>query len=850
MEAEQKQVGAKAVHLPPTLDAAESSPTKKPRLDGAKPKSKKEKHKHKHKNKDHHHHHHHKHSGSEPKPVKPVGGSRPNGKVSSSVKKEPVTPVKRKPMISESDDDDDMIPPAVSRVQAPKEAPAVVAVAQMTPPTFRRPHPLPVKEEVDRSTADPKPKVLPMVKRESSADENGGPIAKKKSQPAPTVKAKEEPATASPSKPPSARKRKKSPSDSNGEDGDFTPKKSKVASKSKATPTPKAKAKATPTSEKKEAKSPRATGKKATPKSTEASPQKGGGRKKKEEPQEVWKWWLEDKHPEGVKWVTLEHKGPYFAPPYERLPRGVQLVYNGEPMELSETAEEAAGFFAKMLDHDYTKKDIFCDNFFADWRKEMTRGEASRITDFQKCDFTQIHEYYKERSEARKAMSKEEKKKLKEENDRIAEEYGWAVVDSHRQKIGNFKTEPPGLFRGRGDHPKQGRIKRRIEAEDVTINIGKGVPVPEPPEGHQWKVVQHDNKVTWLASWTENIQGAIKYVMLNPTSKIKGEKDWQKYETSRKLKTKVDDLRSQYMEDWKSKEMKVRQIGVAMYFIDKLALRAGNEKDSDETADTVGCCSLRVEHITLHEELDGKEFVVEFDFLGKDSIRYYNRVPVDKQAFKNLKLFVKDKQPSDDLFDRLTTTVLNKYLQEQMEGLTAKVFRTFNASITLQEQLEELTVDEESVPSKILSYNRANRAVAILCNHQRAPPKTFDQQLSNLQAKVSAKEETILEVKAEVKALKKEAKASRDPKVVKKLESKKKRLGQLEEQLQKLEVQATDKEENKEIALGTSKLNYLDPRISVAWCRKWDVPIEKIYNKTQREKFAWAIDMADEDFVF
>ena len=34
-------------------------------------------------------------------------------------------------------------------------------------------------------------------------------------------------------------------------------------------------------------------------------------------------------------------------------------------------------------------------------------------------------------------------------------------------------------------------------------------------------------------------------------------------------------------------------------------LRAGNEKDEDQ-ADTVGCCSLRVEHITLHEEKDGK----------------------------------------------------------------------------------------------------------------------------------------------------------------------------------------------------------------------------------------------------
>lgn len=49
------------------------------------------------------------------------------------------------------------------------------------------------------------------------------------------------------------------------------------------------------------------------------------------------------------------------------------------------------------------------------------------------------------------------------------------------------------------------------------------------------------------------------------------------------------------------------------------------------------------------------------------------------------------------------------------------------------------------------------------------------------------------------------------------LERKKTQVERLEEQLAKLEMNATDKEENKEIALGTSKLNYLDPRISVAW---------------------------------
>ena len=83
-----------------------------------------------------------------------------------------------------------------------------------------------------------------------------------------------------------------------------------------------------------------------------------------------------------------------------------------------------------------------------------------------------------------------------------------------------------------------------------------------------------------------------------------------------------------------------------------MALRAGNEKDEDQ-ADTVGCCSLRTEHIKMHEEYDGKEFVVEFDFLGKDSIRYYNRVEVEKRVFKNLQLFMENKQDGDDLFDRL-----------------------------------------------------------------------------------------------------------------------------------------------------------------------------------------------------
>jgi hypothetical protein len=48
------------------------------------------------------------------------------------------------------------------------------------------------------------------------------------------------------------------------------------------------------------------------------------------------------------------------------------------------------------------------------------------------------------------------------------------------------------------------------------------------------------------------------------------------------------------------------QMAVAVYFLDKLALRAGHEKDDDE-ADTVGCCTLKVswgsrEHSSLKQK--------------------------------------------------------------------------------------------------------------------------------------------------------------------------------------------------------------------------------------------------------
>ena len=52
-----------------------------------------------------------------------------------------------------------------------------------------------------------------------------------------------------------------------------------------------------------------------------------------------------------------------------------------------------------------------------------------------------------------------------------------------------------------------------------------------------------------------------------------------------------------------------------------------------------------------------------------------------------------------------------------------------------------------------------------------------------------------------------------------------------------------NKDDNKNIALGTSKINYMDPRITISWCKNMEVPIEKIFPKTLRSKFAWAMSI-------
>ncbi|KAI4953858.1 hypothetical protein J4E91_002706 [Alternaria rosae] len=681
---------------------------------------------------------------------------------------------------------------------------------------------------------------------------------------------------------------------------------------------------------------------KAKPVAAAAPAKKGKGKVKKEETEqdeeaedeeEEYRWWEDPGKSDGTKkWDTLEHAGVVFPPEYEPLPKHVKLVYDGVPVTLHKDAEEVATFYGSMLNSTHNiENPTFNKNFFEDFTKVLDKtghgkdkdGNTVKIKKFEKCDFKPIFEWFDAERAKKKALSQAEKKALKAEKEAAEAQYMYCLWDGRKQKVGNFRVEPPGLFRGRGEHPKTGRVKERVMPEQITINIGENAKVPEPPAGHKWKAVKHDHEGTWLAMWQENINSAYKYVMLAANSDIKGQSDFKKFEKARELKKHIDRIRKDYRKDLNSKMMADRQRATAIYLIDQFALRAGNEKGEDE-ADTVGCCSLKFQHITLKPP----ETVI-FDFLGKDSIRFYDEVKVDPQVFKNLKLFKKEpKTTGDDIFDRLTTSGLNKHLTSYMPGLTAKVFRTYNASYTMARLLKEMKATG-TIQEKVKAYNDANREVAILCNHKRTVaashatsiekmneringlryqvwrtkmmmidvdpkikkkkgaefferPEDLDMEwvkqhqeaeIEEMRQKITKKFEKeneklkadgekemkpkeleermdkVNELAAKYKKENKTGKVEAEGKgpTVEKLEA---NIDKLNQRIENMKIQMEDKEGNKEVALGTSKINYIDPRLTVVFSKKFDVPIEKFFSKTLREKFDWAIKSVDETWEF
>jgi len=547
----------------------------------------------------------------------------------------------------------------------------------------------------------------------------------------------------------------------------------------------------------------------------------------------LFTYWLYKQFGGDKKWKTLQHNGVLFPPEY--VPHNVPIKYNGTSIKLTPEMEEIATMYTKYLDSEYIKNPKFNKNFWSDWKKML--GKDHVIQSLEKCDFSLIREYLNENKEKNKNMSKEEKEKIKSERELIEKKYKTANIDGNVQPVGNFRVEPPGIFIGRGNHPLIGHIKKRIYPEDITINIGDEHVLPAPTDSngkqHKWKKIVHNKDVEWLASWDDSITGKVKYVWLGAESEMKNKNDRDKFDLARKLKKHIKQIREENAKNLNSSDLKLRQTATALYFIDVFALRVGNEKNKDE-ADTVGVTSLRCEHINLLG--DNK---IKLDFLGKDSVRYLNKAQVDEKVYINLNDFMNGKTKHDELFDLVIPNDLNKYLQSFMPKLSAKVFRTYNASQLFYSELKKIKNKYADHAGKKLStmqieilvdeFNKANAKVATLCNHQKNVSKTFKEGMEKIKKQIK-------ETKDKLNFLVQNKKSSES-------------IFKLKDKLKKLIIKKNLKKETKNISLGTSKINYIDPRITISYMKTYNIDPNKILSKSLQQKFAWALE-TDSSFKF
>ena len=524
------------------------------------------------------------------------------------------------------------------------------------------------------------------------------------------------------------------------------------------------------------------------------------------------------KMPKGYYWMTLQHNGPYFTwiqEPYEA--HGAPIRYAGKDYKLTPPEEEVANFWAKRITTDETSRDqwtkdaVFRKNFWRDFKKYLTPEHKKVFKDFNKLDFEKIRKKLIQMKENETAAEKRKKKKKSAER---KYEYGFAIINGIKEPIGNFTIEPASLFLGRGKNKIRGSIKRHITPNEVTINIGKDARAPTPPKGYKWKKVVHDHKARWLMKWKDSLTGSMKYVYMSAEGQFKSASDAAKFEKSRKLNRYIDDVRRGYQKSINSSDMTKRQLGTVMYLIDHYGLRVGGAND-DSTADTFGASTLLVGHTKLIPPNK-----IHLNFLGKDSIEYDKIMEVTPEVYRNIKDFLRGKSKKSDLFDRINACDINNYLKSFDKDLSAKVFRTRLGSHLMYNALKKVKIPKSANQSqKKFAFDKANVEIAKALNHQKSVAK-------GAEATLKKYKQQLKDWKEELKIKKKGNRSTKS----------------LEERIRKKKAAIELKEVGKTISTTTSKQNYIDPRLVVAWAKANEMDIKGAYTSTMQRKFRWAID--------
>lgn len=387
----------------------------------------------------------------------------------------------------------------------------------------------------------------------------------------------------------------------------------------------------------------------------------------------------------------LEHGGPEF-PAFT--PRQKTLKCAGKPdVRLGPEAEEIAvswARFCKRAKMPPGEMKRAWRNFAEDFAALLSRDAR----DVRRCDFQALLRAHAPASGSRRELDPQ---KMKKSSEGLV-----VIVDGRRVQADNPHVTPAGVFSGRGkDNELLGRVRRRIRAEDVTLNISRGAPVPPVPRGHGrvWGGVVHEQRADWIAKWKDPVTGKFRYVRLAPEEKA--ERVRKKFDLARGIRKKFAGIIKRNARNLASLDARTRQLATCVALICELGIRIGRGGSKR----VFGAATLQVRHLVGGKTLS---------FVGKDGVPYEGRI-TNARVIKNLSALARGKAAKARLFDIISPRAVNEYLSELDPRLTAKVIRTIRAN---EEFEAAVRAGRGAAEARLRS---AIEHVAAFCNHRTGP---------------------------------------------------------------------------------------------------------------------------------
>lgn len=387
---------------------------------------------------------------------------------------------------------------------------------------------------------------------------------------------------------------------------------------------------------------------------------------------------------ENILWTRLSHNGPGF-----------------DSFERTMSREEILNLYHRV-------PEIYRDKYF--WKNfgDLCIAEG----------------WIRTRQEARQLLNRYTPRELNNTQSPQPELHNWCIMGiaenctnsiadggiEERQKITTWRMEPPVVFIGRGEHPLRGCLRRRIQPEDVVINIDEESEIPRLPKNRSWQSVIHNRQCSWLWSWVDPLLGKYKYVYTAAVSSMHAEKERRKFEVCDELENHIAKIRKFYTVSMEKGEY--LELSCILYLIDRLGLRIGNE--NNQAVD--GATTLRVKNIMILNTRG----MVRINFIGKDSIEYNNQIKCEPYFITTVASLSVGKSPEDYLFPNVNPRIVNSYLQSYHPDLKAKTFRTFNATRKFKDCIDKYRGG--STADAVAWFKKSATEVAIFCNHKRLSP--------------------------------------------------------------------------------------------------------------------------------